>query len=67
MELLLALALNAPLEPTFDIVDSRDDQSITYIIYNNTCKVRLKKDDLKNTDLVAKKVEEVCGIYSLSR
>jgi hypothetical protein len=60
----LPFILTALLEtqtPTIDIVDSRDDNKITYIILNNTCKVAVNKADLKDYDRIVESVFRRCG------
>ena len=60
--LLLVALLQPKLEPTIDFIDSRDDKEITYIIVNNTCKIKVKKADLKNYDKVIDIIMEKCGL-----
>lgn len=62
MPLLLLALLKAPMDTTIDIVDSRDDASISYVIINDRCKVKVKKTDFKDWDAVVAKVEKQCGL-----
>ena len=57
--ILLAL-LNTPYTNTVEFIDSKDDQSITYMIVNGICKVKLKKTELKDWDAVVRKGEKQC-------
>ncbi len=57
--ILLAL-INIPYTNTVEFIDSKDDPSITYLIINNECKVKLKKTELKDWDRVLNKVEKQC-------
>ncbi len=57
----LLLALAAPPDLTVDIVDSRDNPRITFVIIGY-CKVAVDKAELRDYDRVVKKVEEICKI-----
>jgi hypothetical protein len=65
--MILIALMNAPYNTTVDIVDSRDDSTSAYIVVNDTCKVKIKKIELKDFDTLTKKVEKQCGylLYSL--
>jgi len=42
-------------------VDSNDDPEITYIIINDgECKIKMKKKDIKNQDLIVDRVDKEC-------
>ncbi len=60
---LFLLALASPPDLIVDIVDSRDNPRITFIIINN-CRVAVDKAELRDYDRVVKKVEEICQIQS---
>ena len=62
MSILLAAHLQtAELQPTISFVDSRDDNKITYVIVNETCKVKILKSELKDYDSIVNKVFKKCG------
>lgn len=63
--MILIALLNMPLENTIDIVDSKDDSRISYVIVSN-CKVKVFKIEFKDWDKVVRKVEKECGLDSLS-
>ena len=59
----LLTAMNmAALPPRIDIIDSRDNPKVTYIIVNETCKVRVNKAELKDYDRIIAVVMEKCGL-----
>lgn len=61
--LILAALIQYPvLGPTIDFVDSRDDSKMTYIIVNDTCKVKIKKSDLNDYDAIIDIVMKKCGL-----
>lgn len=59
---LILAALLEVRQPQIDIIDSRDDNKISYIIVNNTCKVAVNKVELKDYDTVIDKVLKHCGL-----
>ncbi len=50
-----------PLPAQIEIIDSRDDSSLAYIIINN-CKVPIKKVKLNNFCFVLDAIEATCHI-----
>jgi len=58
--LLLASLISSPL--VIEIVDSRDDVEVTYIIINQTCKVKILKSELRDYDKVVDKAIHVCKL-----
>ena len=50
-----------PLPALIEIIDSRDDISITYVIINN-CKVPIKKSRLNDFCYVLDTVETACRV-----
>ncbi len=62
MSVLFAYHLQtAELQPTVSFIDSRDDSKITYVIVNDSCKVKIKKTELRDYDSVVEKVFKACG------
>lgn len=50
--------------PVIEIIDSRSDQTIVFIIVNDKCIVPVKKSELKNTDKILKLIDNECyGLY----
>ncbi len=60
--ILLASLTTTDFKPTVDFIDSRDDASITYVIIDQTCKVAVKKKELKDYDKVITKVMKACHL-----
>lgn len=60
--MILLAMLNIPYTNTVEFIDSKDDPAITYLIVNGECKVKLKKTELRDWDLVVKKAEKQCDM-----
>lgn len=67
MPLILAALFNVTPQPTIDFLDVQGRPNMKYLIINNTCKVVLNKEELKDWDEVVRKAEKQCGLelYSL--
>lgn len=60
---ILTALLNTPYSPpVVEIYDSRDDKNITYVVVNSTCKVKIKKSELKDYDKIINVVMKKCGL-----
>lgn len=62
MPMILFALMNAPLQNTIDVVDSKDDSTMSFIIVNDTCRVNVLKTEFKDWDKVVTKVEKECGL-----
>jgi len=62
MPMILFALMNAPLQNTIDIVDSKDDSAVSFVIVNDSCRVSVLKTEFKDWDKVVTKVEKQCGL-----
>ncbi len=58
----ILLATMSLPQVSVDIIDSRDDNRFVFVIVNQKCKIEIGKQELKDYDLVVRKVMNLCGV-----